>query len=201
MSENTDGGQALSRSAFGPDFTWGVATAAYQIEGAWDADGKGLSIWDTFSHRRRRIADGSNGDIACAFYHHYASDIALAKDLGFGAKRFSISWPRVLPHGTGRVEQRGLDFYRRVVDQCLDNGIEPWITLYHWDLPQALQDRGGWSNREVVNWFSEYAAVVAEALGDRVRHWMVFNEPLSFTLLGYLVGVHAPGAVSYTHLT
>lgn len=183
----------LSKAVFGAGFTWGVATAAYQIEGAWNEDGKGPSVWDTFTHQPRRIADRSNGDVACDFYHRYRDDIALTKQLGFDAKRFSISWPRVLPDGTGRIEQRGLDFYRRVVDECLNHGIEPWITLYHWDLPQSLQDRGGWPNRDVVRWFGEYVGVVADALGDRVRHWMVFNEPLSFTNLGYLLGVHAPG--------
>jgi beta-glucosidase len=191
--------RGFERSDFGEGFTWGVATAAYQIEGAWDADGKGPSIWDHFTHTRSRIPgfsrikDGSNGDVACDFYHRYAEDVALTRELGFGAKRFSISWPRVLPDGTGRVNEAGLDFYSRVVDECLAHGIEPWITLYHWDLPQALQERGGWANRDVVGWFGEYVDVVARRLGDRVRHWMVFNEPLSFCSVGYLLGVHAPG--------
>ena len=185
--------EALRRSDFGDDFTWGVATAAYQIEGAWDADGKGPSIWDTFSHRRRTVRDRSNGDVACDFYHRYPQDVALVKDLGFGAKRFSTSWPRVLPEGVGPVNTRGLDFYSRVVDRCLELGIEPWVTLYHWDLPQALQDRGGWANRDILGWFEEYVGAITGALGDRVKHWMIFNEPLSFCLVGHLAGVHAPG--------
>ncbi len=182
-----------SASDFGPDFAWGIATASYQIEGAWDADGKGPSIWDTFSHRKRTIRDRSNGDVACDFYHRSTEDIALTADLGFNANRFSISWPRVLPMGTGKANQVGLDFYSRVVDDCLERGLDPWVTLYHWDLPQALQDRGGWANRDIIGWFGEFTATVADALGDRVKHWMVFNEPLSFTVIGYLLGVHAPG--------
>ena len=190
---------AFTAADFGAEFTWGVATASYQIEGAASADGKGPSIWDTFTHTRgfgglrERIRDRSTGDQACEFYERYPQDLALAAELGFGAKRFSISWPRVMPEGTGRVNQAGLDFYSRVVDTCLELGLEPWVTLYHWDLPQALQDKGGWANRDVVAWFSEYVAVVADALGDRVRNWMVFNEPLSFVLVGHLLGEHAPG--------
>lgn len=186
----------IERSDFGPDFTWGVAHAAYQVEGAWDADGKGLSIWDTFTERKGKIRDGSDAKVACDFYHRYAEDTALVKDLGFGAQRFSVSWPRILPEGTGRVNQAGLDFYKRLVDECLAVGVEPWLTLYHWDLPEALQQRGGWANRDVVGWFGEYVATVAEALGDRVQNWMVFNEPCSFLLAGYLAGVHAPGVRS-----
>ena len=140
----------LTRADFGDDFTWGVATAAYQIEGGWDADGKGPSIWDDFTHSSRRhlgviprVRDHSTGDVACDFYHRHAEDVALVRDLGFGAKRFSTSWPRVLPDGTGRVNQAGLDFYSRVVDECLEAGVEPWITLYHWDLPQASRPAAG----------------------------------------------------------
>jgi beta-glucosidase len=191
--------EELTRADFGEDFTWGVATAAYQIEGGWDADGKGPSIWDTFTHSGKHLGviphvrDHSTGDVACDFYHRHTGDVALVADLGFGANRFSTSWPRVLPEGTGRVNQAGLDFYSRVVDECLEVGVEPWITLYHWDLPQALQDRGGWTNRDVVGWFADYAAVMGDALGDRVTRWMVFNEPLSFTIVGHLLGAHAPG--------
>jgi beta-glucosidase len=186
----------LTRGDFGEDFTWGVAHAAYQVEGAWDVDGKGPSIWDTFAHRDGKIRDGSTGDEACDFYRRYAADTALVRELGFDAQRFSVSWPRVLPEGTGRVNQAGLDFYRRVVDACLETGVEPWVTLYHWDLPEALHRRGGWANRDVVGWFEEYVGVVVDALGDRVRHWMVFNEPCSFVLMGYLAGLHAPGTRS-----
>ncbi len=187
----------LARSDFGDDFTWGVAHASYQVEGAWDEDGKGLSIWDTFTQRPGKIRDGSDGKVACDFYHRYPEDTALVSDLGFGAQRFSISWPRILPNGTGRVNQKGLDFYRRVVDECLEAGVEPWVTLYHWDLPESLSQQGGWANRDVVGWFGDYVEVVAGALGDRVRNWMVFNEPCSFLLGGYLGGVHAPGVRSF----
>ncbi len=134
--------------------------------------------------------------MACDFYHRYDDDTALVHDLGFDAQRFSISWPRVLPQGTGRVNQAGLDFYSRVVDSCLEHGVEPWVTLYHWDLPEALQQRGGWANRDVIGWFEEYVGVVADALGDRVKDWMVFNEPCSFLVVGHLAGVHAPGTRS-----
>lgn len=193
----------LTRADFGEGFTWGVATASYQVEGGWNLDGKGPSIWDSFTHGRARhlgviphVRDRSNGDIACDFYHRYAQDVALVSELGFGAKRFSTSWPRVLPDGTGRTNRAGVDFYSRVVDECLARGVEPWITLYHWDLPQALQERGGWTNRDVVGWFADYVGVMADALGDRVKRWMVFNEPLSFTVLGHLLGIHAPGVRS-----
>ena len=186
----------LAKADFGEDFTWGVAHASYQVEGAWDVDGKGPSIWDTFTHGGGRVRNGDTGDVACDFYHRYAEDTALVAELGFDAQRLSISWPRVLPNGTGRVEPRGLDFYDRVVDACLERGVAPWVTLYHWDLPQALQDRGGWANRSMVGWFEEYVGVVADRLGDRVKDWMVFNEPCSFLLVGHLLGVHAPGTRS-----
>lgn len=183
----------LTRDDFGDDFTWGVAHASYQVEGAWNLDGKMPSIWDTFSHRSGKIKDGSNGDVACDFYHRYEEDTELVRRLGFAAQRFSISWPRVLPAGTGAVNPKGLDFYSRLVDACLERGVEPWVTLYHWDLPEALQVRGGWAERDIVGWFGEYAGAVAEALGDRVKHWMIFNEPLSFVYGGHLAGAHAPG--------
>lgn len=189
--------QAL-RARFPSDFTWGCATAAYQVEGSPTADGKGPSIWDTFTHRRnwrRRtpIKDGTTGDVATDSYRRYPEDIELLRRMGFGAYRFSISWARILPDGVGAVNTAGLDHYHRVVDACLEAGIEPWVTLYHWDLPQALENRGGWTNRDIVNWFGDYCGTVADALGDRVSHWMVFNETLSFTILGHLLGVHAPG--------
>lgn len=183
----------LQRADFGPDFTWGVAHASHQVEGAWDVDGKGESIWDRFAHDPRHIRDGSNADVACDYYHRYEDDTELVRTLGFNAQRFSIGWPRVLPTGTGTVNQKGLDFYSRVVDANLERGIEPWATLYHWDLPQALHERGGWTNRDILGWFEEYAGVVTEALGDRVKHWMIFNEPCSFIQGGYLAGIHAPG--------
>jgi beta-glucosidase len=185
--------ETLRRADFGADFLWGVATAAYQIEGAWNADGKGPSVWDTFSHRKGKIKTGENGDTACDFYHRYPEDIALLKDLGIPNFRFSVAWSRIFPEGKGAVNEKGVDFYERMVDVCLEKGIRPWLTLYHWDLPQALEDEGGWVNRNVVGWFSDYADLVTRRLGDRVKDWMVLNEPMAFTSLGYLLGMHAPG--------
>jgi beta-glucosidase len=176
-----------------PGFVLGAATAAYQIEGAVDEDGRGRSIWDTFSHTPGRTLGGDTGDVACDHYHRYRDDVALMGELGLAAYRFSVSWPRVLPEGAGRVEQRGLDFYRRLVDELLGAGIEPWLTLYHWDLPQALQDRGGWTDRDTAERFADYAAVVVGALGDRVRRWSTLNEPMVSSLLGHMSGEHAPG--------
>lgn len=186
-------GSARNRAEFGPDFQWGVATAAYQIEGAWNEDGKGPSIWDTFTHRKGKIKDKTTGDIACDFYHRFPGDVKLMRDLHIPNYRFSTAWSRIYPAGTGPVNEKGLDFYDRLVDKCLENGVTPWITLYHWDLPQALEDRGGWTNRDVVGWFSDYAATVTQRYGDRVKNWMVLNEPLAFTALGYFLGMHAPG--------
>jgi len=184
----------LKKSNFGKDFKWGVATAAYQIEGAWDADGKGPGIWDTFTQNQpKKIKDHSNGNIACDFYHRYEEDIQNIKKLNFQANRFSLSWPRILPAGIGTKNQKGIDFYHRVIDYTLQSGLEPWVTLYHWDLPQALQDKGGWTNRESINWFSEYVDLCSREFGDKVKNWMVFNEPMAFTALGYLSGTHAPG--------
>ena len=178
-----------------PDgFLWGTATAAYQIEGAHDADGKGPSIWDTFAHRPGKIEAGDTGDVACDHYHRYADDVALMADLGLNAYRFSVSWPRVMPGGSGASNRPGLDFYSRLVDALLARDITPFVTLYHWDLPQALQDRGGWGTRDSAGWFGEYAALLGRTLGDRVRHWITFNEPFAFVALGHAFGMHAPGA-------
>jgi beta-glucosidase len=182
----------LNSTDFGKDFLWGVATSAYQVEGAYKADGKGLSVWDRFSHDGN-CKDGQTGDKACDFYHRYPDDIRIAKDLNFNAFRFSLSWPRILPSGTGNANLKGIDFYHRVIDTCLEQGIEPWMTLFHWDLPQALQDRGGWRNREVTDAFSEYALLCAKSFGDRIKNWMVLNEPFAFTTLGYFLGMFAPG--------
>jgi len=178
---------------FPEGFIWGVATAAYQIEGAWNEDGKGESIWDRFSHTPGKIAHGDTGDVACDHYHRWREDVALMKELGLHAYRFSISWPRLLPQGRGRVNDAGLDFYSRLVDALLEAAIEPFVTLYHWDLPQALQDRGGWPERATAEAFVEYADLVARKLGDRVKHWITLNEPFVSAIAGYLEGQHAPG--------
>jgi len=178
---------------FGPDFLWGVATASYQIEGAVNEDGRSASIWDTFSHTPGKIKTGDNGDVACDFYHLYPNDIALIREMNLQVNRFSLAWPRILPGGTGQVNQKGLDFYHRVIDRTLELGLQPWVTLYHWDLPQVLEDKGGWTNRDIVSWFGEYAEVCSKAFGDKVKHWMVLNEPSVFTVLGYMHGTHAPG--------
>lgn len=183
----------LVKASFGTDFKWGVATAAYQIEGAVDVDGRSPSIWDTFSHTEGKIKTGENGDMACDFYNRYSSDLELLKELNFGVYRFSLSWSRILPDGTGKVNEKGIEFYHNVIDKCLELGLEPWITIYHWDLPQVLEDKGGWTNREILTWFSEYAEVVTKEFGNKVKNWMVLNEPMAFTGLGYMQGVHAPG--------
>lgn len=175
------------------DFKWGVSSAAYQIEGAWDEDGKGKSIWDIFANTRGKIRGNQNGNIACDYYHKYTHDLAILKQLGIPNYRFSLAWSRILPSGTGAVNQKGIDFYNRVIDFCLELGIDPWITLYHWDLPNELEMQGGWTNRSVVQWFSDYTEVCIKAFGDRVKYWMVLNEPLVFTGAGYFLGVHAPG--------
>lgn len=185
--------EELLKSAFGNDFTWGVSTAAVQIEGAATMDGKSPSVWDTFSHKKRKIKTGENADIACDFYHRYHEDIELIREMNFDAFRFSLAWSRILPGGTGEKNQEGIDFYHRVIDSCLEKNIQPWVTLYHWDLPQVLEDKGGWTNRDVIGWFSEYAELCTKTYGDKVKNWMVLNEPLAFTALGYLLGIHAPG--------
>ncbi|WP_029180785.1 MULTISPECIES: GH1 family beta-glucosidase [Streptomyces] len=179
---------------FPADFRWGVSTASYQIEGAVDEDGRGRSIWDVFSHTPGTIARGDNGDVACDHYHRFREDIALTRDLGVGAYRFSVAWPRIQPEGRGPVERRGIDFYQRLVDELLDEGVEPWPTLYHWDLPQALEERGGWRVRDTAERFAEYAALVHDALGDRVTWWTTLNEPYCVAFLGHATGEHAPGA-------
>jgi len=178
---------------FPDNFLWGAASAAYQIEGAWNEDGKGESIWDRFAHTSGKTKNGATGDAACDFYHRYAEDIATMAELGFTASRISFAWPRILPQGKGAVNQKGLDYYNRVIDEFLRHGIKPFVTLYHWDLPQALEDEHGWRNRDTASYFSDYAALVADRLGDRVKHWIVLNEPWMFTMLGHFQGIHAPG--------
>ena len=174
-------------------FLWGAATSAYQIEGATAEGGRGPSIWDTFALAPGSVHGGDTGAVACDFYHRYRGDIALMRELGLRAFRFSIAWPRVVPEGRGRINARGLDFYDRLVDALLEAGIEPFATLYHWDLPQKLEDAGGWPERSTVSAFVEYVDVVARRLGDRVRHWVTHNEPYCSSWLGHVVGLHAPG--------
>ncbi len=183
----------LNASDFGEDFTWGVSTAAYQIEGGHDADGKGRSIWDKFTDTPKMIHNEDNANVSCDFYHKYKEDILLMKSMNIDNYRFSLSWTRILPYGIGTINAAGLDFYNKVIDFCLENEITPWVTLYHWDLPQILENKGGWTNRQIVTWFSEFTQVCANAFGDRVKHWMVLNEPMVFTGAGYFLGVHAPG--------
>ncbi len=178
---------------FPKDFIWGTATASYQIEGGWNADGKGESIWDRFSHTPGKIENGDTGDVACDHYNRYQQDVDLMASLGIPAYRFSISWPRILPQGTGKINQAGLDFYSALVDALLAAEIEPYITLYHWDLPQALQDLGGWPLRDTAKAFAEYTHVITQHLGDRVQNWMTLNEPHVSAFIGYLEGRHAPG--------
>lgn len=178
---------------FDQNFVWGCASSAYQIEGAWNVDGKGESIWDRFCHESDQILNGDSGDAACDFYHRYQEDIALMKQMGIQAYRFSLSWSRILPDGVGRINEKGIAFYNAVIDELLRNGIEPYITLYHWDYPQALQDRGGWLNPESIQWFAEYAGVVSAAFSDRVKYFITLNEPQCFTGLAHLHTINAPG--------
>ena len=182
--------------SFPVDFVWGAATSAYQIEGAVDEDGRGESIWDRFCATPGKVANGETGRVACDSYHRHADDVRLMRELGLNGYRFSIAWPRVVPEGRGRPNKAGLDFYDRFVDELLASGIEPFVTLYHWDLPQALEDRGGWPSRETVDAFADYVAVVAERLGDRVSHWITQCEPWVISRLGYGSGEHAPGRTS-----
>jgi beta-glucosidase len=177
---------------FPADFVWGASTSSYQIEGAVVADGRGKSIWDVFCHTPGRVKGGDTGDVACDHYHYWREDIALLSRGGFNAYRFSTAWPRILPAGTGAVEQRGLDFYDRLVDGLIAGGITPWLCLYHWDLPQALQEQGGWLKRDIAEKFADYARVVGKRLGDRVKHWAMLNEANVHAIFGHGVGQHAP---------
>lgn len=195
-SRSSSAPRSVSRprpTGFPADFVWGAATAAYQVEGAWNADGKGPSIWDVFSHQKGKIFGDHTGDVACDHYHRWRDDVGLLAGLGAKAYRLSISWSRVLPRGTGKPNARGLAFYDRLIDALLLAGITPWVTLYHWDLPAALQEQGGFLNRDSVEWFADYAALIASRLGDRVRHWITINEPQVVTGLGLQDGIHAPG--------
>jgi beta-glucosidase len=186
----------LPLSAFPADFTWGVATASYQIEGAANEDGRGESVWDRFCATPGKVRNGDDGAVACDFYHRYRDDIALMRELGIDAFRFSIAWPRVIPGGRGPVNAKGLDFYDRLVDELIGNGITPYVTLFHWDTPQPIEDEGGWPVRGTVDAFCAYVEAVAARLGDRVRHWITHNEPWVVSWIGYGWGHHAPGRTS-----
>ena len=187
---------ASSEIPFPRNFFWGAATSSYQIEGAWKADGKGESIWDRFAHTPGKIKNGDTGDVACDSYHRWQEDIALLRAMNLNSYRFSISWPRIQPSGAGPANSKGVDYYRRLVDALLEARIRPLVTLYHWDLPQVLEDAGGWPNRDTAARFADYAEQMGRALGDRVSDWILFNEPLAFTYQGYLEGNHAPGRKS-----
>ena len=183
----------MNAGFFGKNFTWGVAASAFQTEGAYSEDGKGLSIWDVFTSIPGKIRSNQDAKVACDFYNHYMQDIILMHYLNIKNFRFSISWPRLLPEGLGAISEKGVDFYDRLIDFCLEMGIEPWVTLYHWDLPHALELKGGWTNRDITNWFTDYVSLCAKKFGDRVKNWMVLNEPMVFTGAGYFLGLHAPG--------
>ena len=183
-----------------PDLYGAFSTSSYQIEGAANEDGRGPSIWDTYSHQPGRIANGDTGDVACDHYHRYREDVGLMRELGIKAYRFSVSWPRVMPAGRGAANEAGLSFYDRLIDALIAAGIEPWLCLYHWDLPQGLEDLGGWTNRDSAQWFADYAGLIGHRFGDRVKHCATFNEPSVFTLYGYCMGGMAPGISDLTSL-
>lgn len=175
------------------NFLFGAASASYQVEGAWNEDGKGLSNWDVFSKIPGKTFENTNGDVAVDHYHRYKEDIALMAEMGLESYRFSISWPRIFPNGTGEVNEKGLEFYNNLIDECLKHDIVPFVTLYHWDLPQALEEKGGWKNKETVDAFVRFADTCFQSFGDRVNHWITFNEAVIFCSLGYLTGAHPPG--------
>lgn len=182
-----------NNESFPSEFLWGVASSAYQIEGAIEADGRGKSVWEMFERRPGTIRHGHTGAVACEHYHRYESDVGLIAELGVSAYRLSVAWPRVLPDGAGRISTKGLDFYDRLVDALLARGVDPWVTLFHWDMPYEAFCRGGWLNRDVADWFSEYVTAVVKRIGDRVSHWITLNEPQCFIGLGHYTGMHAPG--------
>lgn len=184
---------AIRSKKFGQDFSWGVSSSALQTEGAWDADGKGFSNWDVFVRRKGSVHKGHTHHIATDFYNRYKNDIDLVKELNIPNFRFSLSWSRILPLGKGELNRKGIDFYKRVFERCHKKNIEPWVTLYHWDLPHELEKKGGWTNRDIVSWFGDYVQLCAKHFGDLAKHWMVLNEPMGFTGSGYYLGHHAPG--------
>lgn len=187
----------MSKIAFPEDFIWGAATASYQIEGAASEDGKGESIWDRFSHTPEKVLNEDTGDVSCDHYHKYKRDVQIMKEMGLKGYRLSVSWPRIFQSGGGQVNQKGMDFYARLIDELLKNGIEPIVTLYHWDLPQALQEKGGWGSRDISEYFAQYAAYMFNGLGDRVKKWITINEPWCVAFLGHATGEHAPGLHDY----
>ena len=188
----------MGKLKFPDGFIWGTATSSYQIEGAWNEDGKGESTWDRFTHNPGHVIDSSTGDVACDHYHRWPEDVALMKELGYPAYRFSVSWPRIRPDGYGKTNQPGLDHYSRLVDGLLNSGIEPFVTLFHWETPMALEEEGGWGIRSTTEAFSEYADVISKHLGDRVTNWITHNEPWCTAFLSYQQGIHAPGVTDWT---
>lgn len=191
--------QFPSSSSFGKDFLWGVAIAAAQNEGAWNVDGRGASIWDIFARRQGKIKGAARPTDNCDFYYRYKDDLLLVKALGFNVFRFSFSWSRIFPEGIGKINKDGVAFYHRLIDECLQLGLTPFVTLYHWDLPQALQKEGGWTSVHMLKWFTRYATFCAEEFGSKVKYWIVLNEPMGFTSLGYMLGKHAPGLTGLEH--
>ena len=189
----------VKASDFGNDFLWGVVTAAAQNEGAAKMGGRGPSIWDDFARKVGKIKSGHQPTVACDFYHRYKDDLLLVKALGFRVFRFSISWSRILPEGTGKVNAEGVLFYHQVIDECLQLGLIPFVTLYHWDLPLALEKQGGWTSTHMLKWFTRYVQVCVKEFGDKVKHWIVLNEPMGFTSLGYMIGKHAPGKMGLSN--
>src|SRR3984957_1704498 len=188
----------IAGARFREGFLWGMATASYQVEGAWNEDGKGESIWDRFSHTAGKVKGGATGDVACDQYHLFSQDIALAKRLNQKSYRFSISWPRIQPSGTGAPNMKGIDHYGRFVDTLLAAGIRPWCTMYHWDLPQALEDKGGWPNRDLAGYFADYAGILAKHLDDRITVWAPFNMPWAIAYMGYAAGAFPPCRTSFS---
>ena len=178
---------------FPKDFLFGAASASYQVEGAWNEDGKGISNWDVFSKIEGKTFEGTNGDVAVDHYHRYKEDVKLMADMGLESYRFSVSWPRIIPDGDGEINQKGLDFYNNLIDECLKYGIVPFVTLYHWDMPQKLEEQGGWTNKKTIDAFVKYANICFKAFGDRVKHWITFNEAVVFTSSAYIKGAHPPG--------
>ena len=189
----------ITAKDFGKNFEWGIVIAAAQNEGAVNTDGKGQTIWDTFTRSNSNIKGAGKLTVACDFYHRYKDDLLLVKALGFSVFRFSISWARILPDGTGKINKEGLNFYHKVIDECLKLGLTPYVTLYHWDLPEELEKKGGWTNYLVIKWFTRFVTVCAEAYGDKIKNWIILNEPFAFTTLGYMLGKHAPGKTGLTN--